>query len=93
MLHNPPDARFPAKSAHAGGGIRVAGASKVFTRQGACTGICHLFTMHALSLNDDRNTGEGNPQKAQGGGSRNKSNNSSSRKKRTVQLFESVSFE
>jgi len=49
--------------------------------------------MHALSLNDDRYTGEGHSQKAQGGGSRNKSNNSSSRKKRTVQLFESVSFE
>ena len=53
----------------------LAGAANVYARQGACTGICDLFTMHALSLNDDRTTGEGHPQKAQGGGSRNNSNN------------------
>jgi hypothetical protein len=34
-----------------------------------------MFTMHALSLDDDRYNGEGDHQKAQGGGSRNKSNN------------------
>ena len=48
---------------------------KLLACQGACVGICDMFTMHALSLDDDRYNGEGDHQKAQGGGSRNNSNN------------------
>jgi hypothetical protein len=47
--------------------------------------------MSPLSLKDDSQA-EGNRQKTWGGGSWNKSNNLQT-KTRTVQLFESVSFE
>jgi hypothetical protein len=51
------------------------GSGKLLACQGACAGICDMFTIHALSLDDDRYNGEGDHQKAQGGGSRNNSNN------------------
>jgi|SRR5580704_1125962 hypothetical protein len=50
------------------------------------------LTCVPLSANDDRQLEEDDRQKTQGGGSRNKSNKIRT-KIRTVQLFESVSFE
>ncbi|MGC1730478.1 MAG: hypothetical protein WA747_14000 [Steroidobacteraceae bacterium] len=59
--------------------------------QSACADICDTLTMHALSLYNDT-AGEGDQQRTRGGGVAEQKQQFS-KTTRTVQLFESVSFE
>src|SRR4029077_20120896 len=69
-------------------------AGKIFIPQRACRGFCDAFNMRSLSANDDSQKSQSGGEPAEDTGWReSRQEQQRSETKKTVQLFESVSFE